>query len=40
MNGAIAHFGEELAVPTPVNRFLTLLIKAMEDLVDGNVPAQ
>lgn len=32
MNGAIARFGEELGVPTPVNRLLTLLIKVREGL--------
>jgi len=30
MNGAVARYGRESAVPTPTNELLTLLIKALE----------
>ncbi len=39
MNGAITRLGEELGVPTPVNRMLTQLVKAKEQVRKGQQPA-
>jgi 2-dehydropantoate 2-reductase len=38
MNGAITRLGEELGVPTPVNRMLTRLVKAKEQTRKGQQP--
>lgn len=39
MNGAITRLGEELGIPTPVNRMLTQLVKAKEQVSKGRQPA-
>jgi 2-dehydropantoate 2-reductase len=39
MNGAITRLGEELGIPTPVNRMLTQLVKAKELVSKGRQPA-
>lgn len=39
INGAIMAFGEETGIPTPVNRTLTLLVRAMEAHYLAGVPA-
>jgi 2-dehydropantoate 2-reductase len=38
LNGAITRLGDELGIPTPVNRMLTQLVKAKEQVSRGRQP--